>query len=136
MDHLAPLIEPHIPALRSYACALLHDRDDADDLVQCTLEHAVRGWHLRRPEGDVSVWLFTVEHNLFVSLRRRRARRGAHLALQAGSVDAVAAMATGLADWQSTDGRDRRVGLVHGVNRHADLDAECEWHQWLARWIG
>jgi nitrite reductase/ring-hydroxylating ferredoxin subunit/uncharacterized membrane protein len=47
-------------------------------------------------------------------LRNQASERAADLALQAGSVGAVAAMATGLADWQSMDGRDRRVGLVHG----------------------
>jgi len=47
-------------------------------------------------------------------LRHRASQQAADLALQAGSVGAVAAIATGLADWQSMDGRDRRVGLVHG----------------------
>ena len=41
--------------------------------------------------------------------------RAADLALKAGSVAAVAALATGLADWQHLNGRDRRVGLVHGT---------------------
>ncbi|MBH0619603.1 hypothetical protein I3A86_26300, partial [Salmonella enterica] len=41
-------------------------------------------------------------------------RRAADIALKAGSVGAVAAIATGLADWQHLNGRDRRVGLVHG----------------------
>ncbi|WP_336490612.1 RNA polymerase sigma factor [Methylobacterium nigriterrae] len=81
MDDLAALIEPHIPALRRYAWAMLHDPDAADDLVQDTLEHAVRRWQLRRQEGDVRGWLFTIEHNLFVSLKRRWARRGLHVSL-------------------------------------------------------
>jgi len=81
MDELAAQIEPHIPALRRYAWALLHDHDTADDLVQDTLEHAVRRWHLRRQDGDVRGWLFTIEHNLFVSFRRRWARRGVHVSL-------------------------------------------------------
>ncbi|ACL57705.1 RNA polymerase sigma factor [Methylobacterium nodulans] len=81
MDELTALIAPHIPALRRYAWALLRDCDAADDLVQDTLEHAVRRWHLRRQDGDVRGWLFTIEHNLFVSFRRRWARRGVHVSL-------------------------------------------------------
>jgi hypothetical protein len=34
MDEIAALLEPHIPALRRYAWALLRDADAADDLVQ------------------------------------------------------------------------------------------------------
>ncbi len=34
---------------------------------------------------------------------------------QAGSAGAAAAIATGLADWLSLNGRDKRVGLVHGT---------------------
>jgi DNA-directed RNA polymerase specialized sigma24 family protein len=37
MDEIAALLEPHIPALRRYAWALLRDADAADDLVQDTL---------------------------------------------------------------------------------------------------
>ena len=47
-------------------------------------------------------------------LGKRRASEAADLALQAGSAGAAAAIATGLADWQHLNGRDRRVGLVHG----------------------
>ena len=41
--------------------------------------------------------------------------RAADLAVQTGAVGAVAAAAAGLADWQQTHGRPRRVGLVHAV---------------------
>ncbi|MDR7039761.1 RNA polymerase sigma-70 factor (ECF subfamily) [Methylobacterium sp. BE186] len=81
MDNLAALIEPAIPALRRYAWALLRDHDAADDLVQDTLEHAVRRWNLRRQDGDVRSWLFSIEHNLFVSAKRRWARRGVQVGL-------------------------------------------------------
>ncbi|MGI4747846.1 MAG: DUF2231 domain-containing protein [Janthinobacterium lividum] len=47
-------------------------------------------------------------------VRRRNAFPAADIALMAGSVGAAAAIATGLADWQHLNGRDRRVGLVHG----------------------
>lgn len=63
---------PYIPNLRRYARALVGDRDAADDLVQDTLERAVRKFHLWRP-GDLRAWLFSVMHNVFVNqLRARR----------------------------------------------------------------
>jgi RNA polymerase sigma factor (sigma-70 family) len=71
-----PLIEPHIPALRRYAFALVRDRDRADDLVQDTLERALSRWRLRRPDGDVRAWLFTILRNLHVSTWRRDRRHG------------------------------------------------------------
>ncbi len=47
-------------------------------------------------------------------LRDRGVPRAAELALKAGAAGAVLAIATGLADWQHLNGRDRRTGLVHG----------------------
>src|SRR5438445_10687799 len=66
------LIVPFIPNLRRYARALVGDRDGADDLVQATLERAVRKFHLWRP-GDLRAWLFSIMHNVFVNqLKARR----------------------------------------------------------------
>jgi len=67
------LIVPYIPNLRRYARALVGDRDGADDLVQDTLERAVRKFHLWRP-GDLRAWLFSIMHNVFVNqLKGRKA---------------------------------------------------------------
>ena len=72
------LIETHIPGLRRFACALLRgDRQGADDLVQDCLERALSSWHLRRAEGDLRGWLYTILYNRFLSERHRRGRRGA-----------------------------------------------------------
>ena len=66
------LIVPYIPNLRRYARALVGDREGADDLVQDTLERAVRKFHLWRP-GDLRAWLFSIMHNVFVNqLKARR----------------------------------------------------------------
>lgn len=66
------LILPFIPNLRRYAGALTANRGDAEDLVQETLERAVRKFHLWRP-GDLRAWLFSIMHNVFVNgLKRRR----------------------------------------------------------------
>jgi RNA polymerase sigma-70 factor (ECF subfamily) len=66
------LIVPYIPNLRRYARALIGDREGADDLVQDTLERAVRKFHLWKP-GDLRAWLFSIMHNVFVNqLKARR----------------------------------------------------------------
>jgi RNA polymerase sigma-70 factor (ECF subfamily) len=68
------LILPFIPNLRRYARALVGDRHAADDLVQDTLERAVRKFHLWRP-GDLRAWLFSIMHNVFVNqLKARKIR--------------------------------------------------------------
>ena len=65
------LITPFIPNLRRYARALVGDRDGADDLVQDTLERAVRKFHLWKP-GDLRAWLFAIMHNVFVNQLKAR----------------------------------------------------------------
>jgi len=64
-------IVPFIPNLRRYARALLGDRHLADDLVQDTLERAVRKFHLWQP-GDLRAWLFSIMHNVFVNQLKAR----------------------------------------------------------------
>ena len=77
MRDQASLLEAHIPGLRRFACALLRgDRHGADDLVQDCLERAVSRWHLRRAEGDVRGWLYTILYNRFLSEKHRQRRRG------------------------------------------------------------
>ena len=65
------LIVPFIQNLRRYARALIGDREGADDLVQDTLERAVRKFHLWRP-GDLRAWLFSIMHNVFVNQLKAR----------------------------------------------------------------
>jgi RNA polymerase sigma-70 factor, ECF subfamily len=77
MRDQASLIEAHIPGLRRFACALLRgDRQGADDLVQDCLERAVSRWHLRRADGDVRGWLYTILYNRFLTDKHRQRRRG------------------------------------------------------------
>jgi RNA polymerase sigma-70 factor (ECF subfamily) len=74
-------IEPHIGALRRFAMGLCHDGALADDLVQDCLERAISRWHLRREDGNLKAWLFTILHHEFINGRRRIARRGATASL-------------------------------------------------------
>ncbi|MBP0599476.1 RNA polymerase sigma factor [Herbaspirillum sp. LeCh32-8] len=62
-----------LPRLRRYARALVGDRNDADDLVQDTLE---RGWHKLdswQRGSDMRPWLFAIMHNLHADQRRKPA---------------------------------------------------------------
>ncbi len=58
-------IEDHIPGLRRYAMALLRDPARADDLVQDTLERALRKFSLWRRGSSLRTWLFAIMHNQF-----------------------------------------------------------------------
>jgi RNA polymerase sigma-70 factor (ECF subfamily) len=60
-----------VPRLRRYARALAANRDDADDLVQDTLERAWAKSALWRGVADVRAWLFGIMHNLHVDGVRR-----------------------------------------------------------------
>lgn len=68
-------LERHIPALRRFAWALTRRGDEADDLVQDCLERALARAGSFRGQGERRAWLFSILHNLFVSHRRRAARR-------------------------------------------------------------
>lgn len=72
----------------------------------------------------IGTWTLALGLDLLAALgiiRNKGAARGADLALKAGAVSAVAAAATGLADWQHTNGRDRRIATVHGLTNGTAL---------------
>lgn len=60
-----------LPRLRRYARALVNNRDDADDLVQDTLERAWSRSGLWSGVADMRAWLFSIMHNLHVDGVRR-----------------------------------------------------------------
>jgi len=61
-----------IPRLRRYARALTHDVDWADDLVQDTLERALRRRWLFRINSNLTAWLFTMLYRLYLNGATRR----------------------------------------------------------------
>ena len=66
----------HVHQLRRYARLLCGSSVDADDLVQSTLEKAVRNTGRFREGQDLRVWLFAILHNTFrSSMRENRSRR-------------------------------------------------------------
>lgn len=60
-----------IPRLRRYARSLVRDREDADDLVQDTLERAWAKSSLWHSVADMRAWLFSIMHNMHVDGARR-----------------------------------------------------------------
>lgn len=89
MNDILSTVEPMIPALRRYARGLLRDATAADDLVQDCLERVIAHWSRRRNE-DPRTWVFAILHNVAMSDLRRRARRGAHLPVDATEDHALA----------------------------------------------
>lgn len=74
MADFADQLAHQIPRLRRYARALTHEPAWADDLVQDTLERALRRRWLFRFDRSLTSWLFTILYRLFLN---DVARRGA-----------------------------------------------------------
>ena len=55
-----------IPHLRRYARGLISNREQADDLVQDTLERAWSKYSMWQRRGEVRAWTFGIMHNLFI----------------------------------------------------------------------
>ena len=68
-------VRAHVPVLRALAMRLCRSAADADDLVQDTLERALRRFDGLAPDSNVRSWLITVLHHRFIDLCRRRARQ-------------------------------------------------------------
>lgn len=60
-----------LPDLRRRARQLAGDTHRADDLVQDTVERALRFQHTFREGGHLRAWLFRIMKNVFISSRRR-----------------------------------------------------------------
>jgi len=64
-----------IPHLRRYARGLTAGREQADDLVQDTLERAWSKYSMWQKRGEVRAWVFGIMHNLFIDrVRSQRSR--------------------------------------------------------------
>ncbi|MCF3936671.1 sigma-70 family RNA polymerase sigma factor [Acuticoccus sp. M5D2P5] len=70
-DDVKWMVERQIPHLRRYALALTRNLDQADDLVQDTLERALKKRHLWRRTGSLRSWLFRILYRTYVDNRRR-----------------------------------------------------------------
>lgn len=72
MADFADALAQQIPRLRRYARALTHDASWADDLVQDTLERALRRRWLFRLNTNLTAWLLTMLYRLYLNEAPRR----------------------------------------------------------------
>lgn len=64
-----------LPRLRRFAVALTGSAADGDDLVQDTVERALRNLHAWEPGSRLDSWMFRIAKNRFIDTRRS-AKRG------------------------------------------------------------
>lgn len=83
MDDLKWAIARSIPHLRRYAIALTRNADSADDLVQESLEKALRKRHHWRRTGNLRSWLFSIVYRTYLDRWRSRARVGRTVGMEA-----------------------------------------------------
>src|SRR5258706_12209714 len=65
-----------LPRLRRVARGFARAAADADDLVQLSLERALRRWRQWQPGTRLGSWLFCIMRNAWVDELRTRPRRG------------------------------------------------------------
>ncbi len=86
-----------------------------------TLKDILHGTWLGHPlhpaltDLPVGAWSASFILDLLSVSRNKALKRGADITLGIGLAGALASALTGLADWQETYGRERRVGLLHGL---------------------
>jgi RNA polymerase sigma-70 factor, ECF subfamily len=68
-----------LPRLRRFARSLARNAQDADDLVQITVERALAHAGQLRPDHSVAGWLFGILRNAWIDEGRSRRRRGSLL---------------------------------------------------------
>jgi RNA polymerase sigma-70 factor (ECF subfamily) len=66
----------HLPRLRRFALALTGRSADADDLVQDTVERALRNLNRFAPGTKMESWLFKIAQNLWIDRLRANKVRG------------------------------------------------------------
>jgi nitrite reductase/ring-hydroxylating ferredoxin subunit/uncharacterized membrane protein len=92
-----------------------------------TLKDILHGTWLGHPlhpaltDLPVGAWSASFILDLLSVSRSKALKRGADITSGIGLAGALASALTGLADWQETYGRERRVGLLHGLLNAASL---------------
>lgn len=111
------LIANEIPALRRYAHILMQGRGDKDDLVQDTLERALKKSHTWRREGSIRSWLYRIEYTVFLNKYRKTALK------EINGDDVIEHMTDGDTATQNTRLECRKVlhALGHVKPRHREV---------------
>lgn len=71
----------NLPALRRFALSLCRNADVADDLVQITVERAVKSRDTFEPGTNMISWLFRILRNAWIDMTRRNRTRGTEIDL-------------------------------------------------------
>src|SRR5918999_5765897 len=124
MESTSSLMEfPDIPAIDRVAEPLSQAVRDAYDAAGPAGQHAKNALHgvwlghpLHPVFTDVPIGAWTTALALDAAAKGDPGmRRAATFAIGVGLAGALGAAVTGLTDWSETDGRSRRVGLIHGL---------------------
>ena len=65
-----------LPRLRRFAAALTGSPADGDDLVQDTVERALKNLHQWEPGTRLDNWMYRIAKNRFIDIRRSQKRSG------------------------------------------------------------
>jgi len=84
LDDVKRLIAREMPKLRSYARKLENNPDAAEDLLQDSLERAIRKRHLWEGRGSIRSWLYRLLFNVFANSTPRRIRERGEIPLDEG----------------------------------------------------
>lgn len=76
VDRLREELVTLLPRLRRFARALARNPQDADDLVQTTVERALLHAAQLRDGAPLAAWLYGILRNAWIDEQRARARRG------------------------------------------------------------
>lgn len=86
MDDVKRLIAYEMPQLRRYARRLERNPDAAEDLLQDSLERAIRKRHLWEGRGSIRSWLCRLLYNVFANSTPRRVRERSEIPLDEAPV--------------------------------------------------
>jgi RNA polymerase sigma-70 factor (ECF subfamily) len=75
LDQVRAWIIGLLPRLRRFARTITRNHDDADDLVQISVERALQRYEQWRPESRFESWMFGIMRNAWIDEVRARQRR-------------------------------------------------------------
>lgn len=118
---------PHLAGLRHRALSLERSPADASDLVQDTLERALRSFDRFRPGSKAELWLHTILFNRFIDRRRTRRRRREQ-ALEAAAAAVPAPAPEQRADWEDVPIDDLRAAVAR-LDPPSRAVAQLHWFE-------
>jgi len=97
MSQIGDEIVTLLPRLRGFALALANSTDEADDLVQSTVERALSRIHLWQPGTKLDSWMFRILKNIWLNqLRKEKSQKAGNILLNSPDhgIDGVRYMET------------------------------------------